>query len=299
MGCGAPAVPTAPEFGQEVVFADHREVDVRLPAGDVALAGTLYLPIGEGRFPLVVYVHGSGRETRMPFLDTQTGRLTYSAKPWVDHGMAVFSYDKRGSGASGGACCPFREPGYFPLLASDALAAVAALAHHAAIDRSRMGLYGLSQGGWVAPNAAVRSTEIAFVVIVSGPAVTLGEEEYFSSLTGECPSPSGLSLDEVYARMPSAQASGFDPRPDLARLSQPAFFVQGLADRSQPARSTLANLEKMRAAGGKAWQIAVFPHADHILFEDRPPCQFGGHEVDWLAPLFAWTGQVLGPAGSA
>jgi uncharacterized protein len=78
-------------------------------------------------------------------------------------GYAVFTFDRRGEGASTG------EPsaGRFELLAADANAVAGALAAHDDVDARRIGLWGISQGGWVAPLAAVRSGRAAFLVLLS------------------------------------------------------------------------------------------------------------------------------------
>jgi alpha-beta hydrolase superfamily lysophospholipase len=60
----------------------------------------------------------------------------------------------------------------FDDLASDALAAVERLKSHPDIDARHIGIWGMSQGGWIAPLAASRSPDIAFVIVVSAPAVT-------------------------------------------------------------------------------------------------------------------------------
>ena len=123
-------------------------------------------------------------------------------EPWLERGIAVLLYDKRGVGASGGECCPALDTGYFPLLATDLIQGVEALKLYSGIDPLRIGLYGFSQGGWVLPNAAARSPSVAFTVIGSGPAVSLGEELLYSRLTGESECrESGLSEAEIDAQM--------------------------------------------------------------------------------------------------
>jgi hypothetical protein len=39
-GCGGPELPEGPEFGQAAAFGNHREVEVRLPAGDGSTQAT-------------------------------------------------------------------------------------------------------------------------------------------------------------------------------------------------------------------------------------------------------------------
>lgn len=67
----------------------------------------------------------------------------------------------------------------FTNLADDGLAALAFLQHRSDVDPKRIGVWGLSQGGWLGPLAASRSTTVAFVIAVSGPGVSPGEQMIF------------------------------------------------------------------------------------------------------------------------
>jgi pimeloyl-ACP methyl ester carboxylesterase len=90
----------------------------------------------------------------------------------VRHEIALLTYDKRGVGASQGN---WRESS-FESLADDTNAAVAFLRSRHDIDKKRIGLFGVSQGGWIGPLAASRSRKVALVVSVSGPGVTPAEQ---------------------------------------------------------------------------------------------------------------------------
>ncbi|MGH4006126.1 MAG: alpha/beta hydrolase family protein, partial [Pseudonocardiaceae bacterium] len=56
-------------------------------------------------------------------------------------------------------------------LVGDALAGVAYLKARAEVDPARIGLFGHSEGGYLAPLAAQESDDVAFVILMSGPAV--------------------------------------------------------------------------------------------------------------------------------
>ena len=136
----------------------HRQEDVRFVNGDVALAGTLVLPSGPGPHPAVVFVHGDGADTRDGY--------RFLAERFAKRGVAALIYDKRGAGASSGDWQSSR----FTDLAADALAAVDLLVRRGDIDSRRIGLWGGSQGGWIAPLAASRSRHVHFLIVTSGPA---------------------------------------------------------------------------------------------------------------------------------
>lgn len=144
------------------------EREVRFANGSVELRGTLMLPATSGRHPAVVFLHGSGPHAREGF------------RPYAEElarlGLASLFFDKRGSGASGGSW----TTSSLDDLAGDALAAVAHLMGLQEIDPARIGFWGVSQAGWVAPLAASRSQDIAFMVLISGGGVTPRESELFS-----------------------------------------------------------------------------------------------------------------------
>ena len=109
-----------------------------------------------------MFIHGSGRQTR-------EYHRTF-ADHFAKHGIAGLVYDKRGVGESSGEF-PHDTVSSFSKLADDALAGFAFLQARNEIDKSRIGFWGISQGGWLGPLAASRSDQIAFVICVSGPGV--------------------------------------------------------------------------------------------------------------------------------
>lgn len=119
--------------------------DVSFDSVATRLAGQLLEPgdSTDARRPLVVMVHGSERAAAI-------GNVY--AHALAAQGLAVFVYDKRGTGASQG-----HYTQNFELLADDAVAALAKAKQLAAGRFGRAGYFGGSQGGWVAPLAATRS----------------------------------------------------------------------------------------------------------------------------------------------
>lgn len=146
--------------------AQSGQREVHYTSGANSLAATLSIPDGPGPFPGVVLVHGSGTSSRSnPWTAAYANAL-------LARGIAVLHPDKRGSGASGG---DWRDAS-LPDLADDALAGLALLRDHPGVDSSRVGLIGFSQGGHVVPIAAMHSSDVAFVVNVSGSVVPMLEQ---------------------------------------------------------------------------------------------------------------------------
>jgi len=153
--------PTTPVERLSEKYVVHEEA-VRFASGKVNLAGTLVLPESPGAHAAVVLFHGSGPQMRDLF----------TARWFASQGIAALAYDKRGVGESTGdfRAVPFME------LCDDGLAAIGYLKSRKEIDAKQIGAWGLSQGGWLGPLAASRSAEVAFVIAVSGPGVSPGEQ---------------------------------------------------------------------------------------------------------------------------
>jgi uncharacterized protein len=153
----------APQRAVRKMF--YTTTPVRYASGSASLSGSLLTPLGPGPHPAVVMIHGSGAVTRdalMPYADV-----------FVRNGIAVLIHDKRGTGSSTGnwARATFDD------LAGDALAGVKLLKGRPEINPAQIGLQGTSLGGWVAPLAASRSSDVAFVIVESAPALTPLEHE--------------------------------------------------------------------------------------------------------------------------
>src|SRR5438477_8720315 len=127
------------------------------------LQGTLLIPPNRGRHPAMVLIHGSSTPSRNDF--------RFYADLFARRGIAALIYDKRDLGGDfGGASrVDLRD------LAGDALAAVELLKSRDDIDPRQIGLWGHSEGGWVAPIAAAQSKDVALVISFSGPGVTYAE----------------------------------------------------------------------------------------------------------------------------
>lgn len=142
-------------------------VDVTFQSGDVTLAGSLTIPPGAGRKPAVVLIGGSGPSS------------VSMMKPFTDHlsglGLVTLVYDKRGSGRSTGSW----TTASLEDLADDAEAAMRLVAARPDVDPARVGVWAVSQGGWVVSSLARRSKPPAFAIVVTGGGTTPREVELY------------------------------------------------------------------------------------------------------------------------
>jgi uncharacterized protein len=130
------------------------------------IAGTLSLPSGQGLFPAVVLISGTGHNTRDEDVWGHKVFLVL-ADALTRKGFAVLRYDKRGVGGSSGDYDAATTADF----ASDAQAAVDWLKTQPQIDVSHIGVLGHSEGGIIAPAVAAADKSVAFVVMIAGPCV--------------------------------------------------------------------------------------------------------------------------------
>lgn len=130
------------------------------------LAGTLSVPGGQGPFPAVVLISGTGHNTRDEDVWGHKVFLVL-ADALSRKGFAVLRYDKRGVGSSSGDYDSATTSDF----TSDAAAAVAWLKTQPQIDGSRIGVLGHSEGGIIAPAVAAADKSVAFVVMIAGPCI--------------------------------------------------------------------------------------------------------------------------------
>jgi hypothetical protein len=148
------------------VPAAYREEEVTFQNGDITLAGTLTLPPGVGPHPAVVLITGSGPQNRDEEL---FGFKIFGviADHFSRRGIAVLRYDDRGVGDSTGEV----EQATSQDFALDVVAAVELLQARHDINGSQIGLLGHSEGGIVAPLAAVESDDVLFIILMASTGV--------------------------------------------------------------------------------------------------------------------------------
>jgi len=161
-------------YGMEVPFflnraqpepVSYHEEEVDIHNGEITLSGSFYHAKKDDKSPAIIVIHGSGDQTRDLY--------RFYAELFAGKGISVLIYDKRGCGKSMG---DWRKAD-FNDLAQDAAAAANYLKNRKNLNAMQIGFIGFSQGGWIAPLAATKFSDAAFVINVSGPAVTPREQE--------------------------------------------------------------------------------------------------------------------------
>ncbi len=171
-----------PYTEEEVVYKNTKD--------NVKLAGTLTLPPGKGKFPAVILITGSGTQDRD---ETILGHRPFLvlADYLTRRGIAVLRVDDRGIGGSEKGSPGATSENYV----GDVLTGVEYLKSRTEINHKKIGLIGHSEGGMIAPMAAVRSKDVAFIVMLAGTGQT-GEDILISQITAILKA-SGAPAEEI------------------------------------------------------------------------------------------------------
>lgn len=154
----------SPIIAKKVISYELQDVAFR--SGSVTLAGTVRAPLTHGRHPAVLMLHGSNAQSRYG----QDALIDFNADHLARRGFVVLSYDKRGVGQSTGTA---EDLG----LEDDGAAALKLLSARNDVDSQRVGIWGISQGGILAPKVAALTGQVAFIVSVSGAVVHGHQQE--------------------------------------------------------------------------------------------------------------------------
>jgi hypothetical protein len=122
------------------------------------IVADLQLPDGAGPHPAIVIVHGDGAGTRDYYRRMR--------ERFVEAGYATLIWDKPGFGASKGQ---FSEDSMIAERTAILLRAISILREHPMIDGGRIGVWGVSQAGYVVTSALQQDHGMAFVVLVGPP----------------------------------------------------------------------------------------------------------------------------------
>lgn len=254
------------EWAQPVSGSADRVAVFSASAPDAVISGEVHALRDTAPRTALIIVGGSGMRTRAD---------TAPAIPlFMDETLAVAIYDRRGNGQSTGA---FEVPDtentewLVPAVARD-VTAVAKRLKQGGFDR--VGLAGTSMGGWVNVAAAASSSDIDFIICISGGASTVGVSDAFDHYTND-----GMSIDDAISRTRGYDGpSGYDPAADLAALRQPALWIFGDKDDSNP---TVLDAETVRRfqAQGKDFELIILPGVNHDLIT----VESGEFNTDWLS----------------
>jgi pimeloyl-ACP methyl ester carboxylesterase len=160
-------LPSSPWIEEEISFT----------FGSDELYGILTLPASEGPHPAIGLIYGSADASTGARAGVSSRYFAEHARQMASHGFTVLRYDPPGVGRSTG------ESGFesLDLRAEEAVTAVQYLQSRPDIRPDQVGLFGVSQGGWVIAMAAAAFPEdVAFLISVSGSGVSVAQQQVHS-----------------------------------------------------------------------------------------------------------------------
>lgn len=164
-----PVPPISEVIPAEPAEATYMEYSVSLVNGEYEVPGIVTLPMGEGPFPAVVMLHGTGSEK-----NEAGGGYALAAPALAEAGIASIRIDFIGTGDSQVDYIEYN----FSTAVSDANAAFNYLANLEEVDATRIGVMGWSQGGTIAMLAAAQNRSFQSVLTWAGaPDMSLGDFE--------------------------------------------------------------------------------------------------------------------------
>jgi dienelactone hydrolase len=127
------------------------------------------------------------------------------------------------------------------------------------INATRIGLFGVSQAGWIMIAAARKSLDVRFFVATVGSTMPVGTNIFYERL------PTTNSLDANYASLATFSGeAGWDPRPSLTALNIPALWLLGADDRLTPTRECVKTIVALQQTGAR-FKVQVYSNVGHEL----------------------------------
>ena len=272
--------PRIPPYADPSSFTER---EILFGVENWRLPGALTLPNGDGPFPLVILVHGSGPSDRdetigqnKPFRDLAWGLSS--------QGIAVLRYDKRTS-VYGEAFAALPTYTLYEETVEDAVAAIAYARTLPEIDPNRIFVAGHSLGGYAAPRIATLDSDIAGLILMAAPVQPLYERIlaqtiYIADVDGERTDAENTQISTLQSAVD--QINSLDETSDLSQLIlgvSAAYWLDMRDYNPISTASALSNMPMLILHAGRdyqvpqsefsRWQLA-FSAREDVLFKTYP-----------------------------
>jgi hypothetical protein len=242
---------TLPAYGDTGSFT---ESEITVGTGKWALPGTLTIPKGDGPFPAVILVHGSGPNDRDESIG---GTKTFKDLAWglASNGVAVLRYEKRTRQYQAECAAMLDSFTVEDEAIDDAVAAVALLTATKGIDSKMIFIAGHSLGGMLAPRISVYDNRVAGIIILAGATrhledLILEQSNYIVNLDGTVTSQEAQQIkatEDLVRKVKNlditasdvimgagraywAYLNDYEPVEEAEKLSVPMLILQGERD---------------------------------------------------------------------
>jgi hypothetical protein len=283
---------------KELPVKNFKSEEVVFQSGNLKLSGTVTIPEGNGPFPSIIIISGSGAQDR----DGKAKEVGFSVGYDVignklsNNGFLVLRYDERGMGKSEGN---FDSASFYDLV-SDVKSALQYLRTRPEVDPQRICLIGHSEGGAIVPLMASQDKKIKAIVLLAAPATSLDkiileQQKYVLDKVG---------LDEEKRKLAEAEEQKFlelvkndtawekgeipeeyksfapkrkwlkefialDPLKNIKKVKASVLILQGGKDKQiLPEQAEKLN-QALNRAKNKNHLLKIFPDLDHLFIFSR------------------------------
>jgi len=238
------------------------ETDVTVGAGEWALPGTLTIPKGNGPFPAVVLVHGSGPNDRD---ETIGPNKPFKDIAWelASRGIIILRYDKRTL-----VHAKLFTPDVLKNLTlqqetiDDALLAVQLLRNHPEVDKNQIYVLGHSLGAMAAPRIGQQDPGVAGLIILAGATrpledIIIEQYTYIFGLTGSLTDAEKAYLKTLETAAALVKSSSLTVDTPASELPLGASGAYWLDIRNYNPATTAATLDMrlLILQGGRDYQV--------------------------------------------
>lgn len=227
-------------------------------AGDGTMHGILRKPWHTARPPIVILIPG---------LDSVKEELHAYGDDFLKRGMAVLAIDGPGQGEME-FTHPMRHDYEVPIRH-----AIDYLAGRPDVDATRVGLLGVSLGGYYAPRAAAFEPRVKAAIALAGFYSVAGHFDRLPELTREAFVARAGASSESAARGVLEQ---FDLRGVMERVRCPLLVVMGGKDRLVPP----TDAERVAAEAGGEATLWMFEDGNHVC--NNIPYKHRPQQADWM-----------------
>ena len=176
-------------------------------------------------------------------------------------GYIVACVDGRGTGFKGAAFkkCTQKELGKYEV--EDQIDAAKVFGNYSFVDKTRIGIFGWSYGGFMASNCIFQGADVFKTAIAVAPVTSW---RYYDSV-----------YTERYMQTPQENASGYDnnsPITHVNKLKGNFLLVHGTADDNVHVQNTMKMVEALIQAN-KQFDWAIYPDKNHGIYGGKTRLQ--------------------------
>lgn len=185
-------------------------------------------------------------------------------------GYIVACVDGRGTGFKGAAFkkCTQKELGKYEV--EDQIDAAKVIGNYAYVDKTRIGIFGWSYGGFMSSNCLFKGADVFKMAIAVAPVTNW---RFYDSI-----------YTERYMQTPQENASGYDdnsPINHVSKLKGKFLLIHGTADDNVHVQNSMQMIEALVQAN-KQFDWAIYPDKNHGIYGGKTRIQLFNKMTDFI-----------------